>query len=184
VCCCAVFISVLRTRFVVVYADILLLERAESWNNQNRKLPSDNAELAARLQGRGDVKWFATFTFESALRCRTLIRRHRSISGWNCPARQGLANYADMMPLTTGAPNAVSFLGGVVQGNTGVSGCISEYRPLIPIQVVRTHFTNFSHSRPGNQTGPRGFTERIAADLYAALEREVRLWLPGFIGRS
>lgn len=43
------------------------------WKNHNRVLPSDNPELARALQGCGDVKWHATFTFQSALNiCRTV----------------------------------------------------------------------------------------------------------------
>ena len=152
------------------------------WNNQNRKLPSDNAELAAQLQGCGDVKWFATFTFESALKiCRTINQGGIGLvfpDGIAPRPTGALANYfGHDAARYRRAQCEVSFLGGVVQGNTGVSWMYKQsIAPLIPIRLVRDSFHKFQVIVGQEiRLDREASTERITADLYAALEREVRL---------
>lgn len=152
------------------------------WNNHNRTLPSDNAELAAQLKNCGDVKWYTTFTFESALKiCRTVNQ-----GGIGLVFPDGIA------PRPTGdlatyfrhdaarykrAQCEVPFLGGLVQANTGVPWIYKQSNaPLIPIKLVRDSFHRFQVIvGPEIKLDRAASTEKITADLYMALEREVRL---------
>jgi len=152
------------------------------WNIHNRVLPSDNPELAAALKGCGDVKWYATFTLESALKiCRTVNHGGMGLvfpDGIAARAKGDLATYfGHDAARYKRAQCEVPFLGRVVQGNTGVPWIYKQSSaPLIPIKLARDSFHRFQVIvGPEIKLDRAASVEQITAELYEALEREIRL---------
>lgn len=152
------------------------------WNNQNRVLPSDNPELARRLNGCGDVKWYATFTLESALAiCRTVNRGGMGLvfpDGYAARAVGDVArHFGHDAAVYKRAQCEAPFLGRVAQANTGVPWIYKQSSaPLIPIKLVRDSFHRFRIVVGPEITLDRAASlEKITADLYGALEREIKL---------
>jgi lauroyl/myristoyl acyltransferase len=152
------------------------------WDNHNRVLPSDNPELARQLKGCGDVKWYATFTLESALSiCRTVNQGGIGLvfpDGIAARPKGDLAAYfGHDAARYKRALCEVPFLGRVAQGNTGVPWLYKQSSaPLIPIKLVRDSFHRFQIIvGPELKLDRAASLERITADLYGALEREIRL---------
>jgi lauroyl/myristoyl acyltransferase len=150
------------------------------WKNHNRVLPSDNPELAAQLKSCGDVKWYATFTLESALKiCRTVNQGGMGLvfpDGIAARAKGDLATYfGHDAARYKRAQCEVPFLGRVVQGNTGVPWIYKQSKaPLIPIKLVRDSFHRFQVIvGPEIKLDRAASVEKITADLYGALEREI-----------
>jgi len=152
------------------------------WNNHNRVLPSDNPELARQLKGCGDVKWYATFTLESALKiCRAVNQGGMGLvfpDGIAARAKGDLATYfGHDAARYKRAQCEVPFLGGLAQGNTGVPWIYKQSSaPLIPIKLARDSFHRFQVIvGPEIKLNRAASLEKITADLYGALEREIRL---------
>ena len=152
------------------------------WNNQNRVLPSDNPELARQLKGCGDVKWYATFTLESALNiCRALHRGGVGLvfpDGIAARPKGDLATYfGHDAARYKRALCEVPFLGRVAQANTGVPWIYKQCNaPLIPVKLVRDAYHRFQVIVGPEVKLDRGASlEKLTAELYGVLEREVRL---------
>jgi lauroyl/myristoyl acyltransferase len=152
------------------------------WRNQNGVLPCDNPELTRLLKNCGEVKWHETFTFESALNiCRTLNGGGLALvfpDGIANRAKGELAKYFghDAAPYKR-AQCKVPFLGRMASGNMGVPWIYKQTRaPLIPVKVVRDSFHRFQvivgREIQLDRSAP---LEKITAELYDALDREIRL---------
>ncbi len=152
------------------------------WNNQNRVLPSDNPELARQLTGCGDVKWHTGFTLESALSiCRAVNRGGIGLvfpDGHVARAGQDVARYLGHdAALYKRAQSEVPFLGRVALANTGVPWMYKQSSaPLIPVKLVRSASHRFQVIvGPEIKLDRNAPLQKISADLYAALEAEIRL---------
>jgi len=151
------------------------------WNNQGRVLPSDNPELALQLKGCGDVKWYAKFTLQSALDiCRTVNRGGMGLVFPDGSASYGNGDVAKHLghdaALYKRAQCEVPFLGRMVQANTGVPWIYKQSRaPLIPVKLVRDSFHRFQVIvGPEIKLDRAASLEKVTADLYGTLEREIR----------
>lgn len=158
------------------------------WNNHNRALPSDNPELARQLKGCGDVKWYATFTLESALNiCRGVNRGGMALVFPDGIAARAKGDLIDLFGHDAArykrAQCEVPFLGRVAQANTGVPWIYKQSSaPLIPIKLVRDSFHRFRVIvGPEIKLERAAPLEKITADLYQALEREIRVDPAGWI---
>ena len=152
------------------------------WDNHSRVLPSDNPELARLLGGCGDVKWHVTFTLESALDiCRAVNRGGIGLvfpDGIAARPKGDLAAYfGHDAARYKRALCKVPFLGRVAQANTGVPWLYKQSNaPLIPVKLVRDSFHRFQVIvGPELKLDRSASLEKITADLYGALEREIGL---------
>jgi lauroyl/myristoyl acyltransferase len=151
-------------------------------SNRNRVLPFDNPQLALQLKGCGKVKWFTTMTLESALNiCRTVNQGGIGLvfpDGFTTRAQGDVdAYFGHNAALYKRAHCDVPFLGRLAQANTGVPWIYKQSSaPLIPIKLVRDSFHRFQVVvGPELKLDRAASIEKITADLYASLEREVRL---------
>jgi len=151
-------------------------------NNRNRLLPFDNPQLAEQLKGCGKVKWFTTLTMESALNiCRLVNKGGIGLvfpDGFASRPKEDVSAYfGHDAAKYKRAVAAVPFLGRVAQGNTGVPWIYKQSSaPLIPIKLVRDSLHHFKvivgPEITLDRTAP---LERITAQLYEVLEREIAL---------
>ena len=151
-------------------------------NNRHRLLPFENAELAKELKGCGTVKWFTTMTLESALNiCRTLNRGGLGLvfpDGFTTRSKGEVdAYFGHNAALYKRAHCDVPFLGRVAQANTGVPWIYKQSTaPMIPIKLIRDSYHCFQVIvGPELKLDREASLDKITADLYAALAREVSL---------
>jgi lauroyl/myristoyl acyltransferase len=151
-------------------------------NNRNRVLPFDDPRLAQELTGCGNVKWFTTMTLEGALDiCRAVNRGGIGFvfpDGFTTRSNGDVdAYFGHNAALYKRAQCDVPFLGRSAQGNTGVPWIYKQCNaPLIPIKVVRNSLHSFQIIvGPELKLDRAASVEKIAADLYKSLEREIAL---------
>lgn len=150
-------------------------------HNTARPLPWDNPGLAAKLGGCGQVKWYTSVHFASALGiCRTLARGGMALvfpDGFFVRPPQQVSTYfghaaAEYEP----AHEKLRVLGRTLEVNTGVPWiCQQSEAPVILVRMRRVRGARFTLEIGPELSLTRGASVRqTAEELYAELERQIK----------